>query len=53
MTEDVDFFVPMHPAHLLDRVPDLARELSAPPGSRFLIAPGYRDTWYDESLLDI
>ena len=48
-----DFFVPMHPAHLTELVPGLAAELSAPPGSRFLLAPGHRDAWHDPSLLDV
>lgn len=52
LTEKADFFLPMHPIHLLDRVPGLVQELSAPPGSRFLIAPGHRDAWYDGRLLD-
>jgi hypothetical protein len=50
---DDDFFVPMHPAHLADKVPGLLAELGAPPGSRSLLAPGYRDTWFDPSLLQV
>lgn len=53
LTEDEDFFVPLHPEHLEKRVPGLLAELAAPPGSRFLIAPGHRDTWFDECLLHI
>jgi hypothetical protein len=49
--DEDDFFVPLHPAHLADRVPGLMAELGAPPGTRFLLAPGYRDVWFDASLL--
>lgn len=47
-----DFFVPLHPSHLADLIPDVLRELSAPPGTRFLLAPGYRDVWFDPALLN-
>lgn len=50
--DDDEFFLPMHPAHLVDKVPGLLPELDAPPGSRFLLAPGYRDAWFDPALLD-
>jgi phosphatidate phosphatase APP1 len=46
-----DFFVPLHPVHLAERLPEVVAELSAPPGSRFLLAPGHRDIWFDEDLL--
>jgi hypothetical protein len=52
LSEDDDFFVPMHPSHLSDRVPGLVAELDAPPGSRFLLAPDHRDVWFDAALLD-
>lgn len=52
LTDDADFFVPMHPSHLVGRIPELMAELAAPPGSRFLLAPGYRDAWFDETLLN-
>lgn len=45
-----DFFVPMHPVHLAERIPEVLAELAAPPGTRFLIAPGHRDVWFDSSL---
>ncbi len=53
LNEDEDFFVPMHPSHLADRVPGLLDELDAPPGSRFLLAPDYRDVWFDSTLLSV
>jgi hypothetical protein len=52
LTDEVDFFHPWHLAHLIELDPALPRLLEGPPGSRFLIAPGYEDVWYDASLLD-
>jgi hypothetical protein len=53
LTDDADFFVPQHARHLIERVPELRAHLTGPPGSRFLIAPGYVDRWQDDSLLDV
>lgn len=52
LTDAPDFFVPLHPSHLAELVPGLMDELSAPPGSRFLLAPGQRDVWQDAALLE-
>jgi hypothetical protein len=52
-SEDPGFFVPWHVKHLYDRYPDIAEYLGLAPGWRFLIAPGYEDVWFDESLLNI
>ena len=51
LSEADDFFVPLHPSHFADRLPEVIAELAAPPGTRFLIAPGHRDVWFDASLL--
>jgi hypothetical protein len=48
-----DFFQPWHASHLVERVPQLASLLDLAPGSRFLIAPDYLDTWEDPALLDV
>lgn len=45
-----DYFQPMHVAHLVVECPEAAEFLALPPGWRFLIAPGYVDVWYDETL---
>ncbi|MDQ1053090.1 hypothetical protein QE394_001018 [Arthrobacter sp. SORGH_AS 212] len=50
---DADFFQPWHPAHLVERCPQVESLLQMPPGSRFLLAPGYVDVWDDPSLLDV
>lgn len=52
LSEDADFFEPLHVEHLADRCPEVLPYLSLPPGWRFLIAPGYEDVWLDLSLLD-
>jgi hypothetical protein len=53
LTEDPEFFVPMHPEHLIDRLPEVAAELGAPPGTRFLLARDHRDVWFDDTLLSV
>lgn len=46
-----DFFAPMCARHLEDVCPQVLPYLGLPPGWRFLIADGYEDVWFDESLL--
>jgi hypothetical protein len=48
-----DFFLPMHLSHLPEHCPAAVPFLALPPGWRFLAAPGYRDVWFDENLLNI
>jgi hypothetical protein len=51
-TED-DFFKPHHVMHIHQICPEILAYLGLAPGWRFLIAPGYEDVWYDETLLQI
>ncbi len=53
LSEKDDFFRPWHANHLIDQVPEVELLLALPPGSRFLIAPGYEDVWEDPALLDV
>jgi hypothetical protein len=53
LSEADDFFSPLHARHLNTRLPEVVPYLALPPGWRFLIAPGQKDVWYDESLLDV
>lgn len=53
LLDDIDFFQPIHQDHVAVRWPMLAHLLELPPGSRFLLAPGHEDTWFDETLLDV
>jgi hypothetical protein len=49
-----DFFQPLHVEHLKERLPQVCKYLSLPPGFRFLIEGNeFEDVWFDESLLDI
>lgn len=50
-SESPDFFAPNHSCHVLERRPELLPYLGLPAGWRFLIAPGYEDVWFDDSLL--
>lgn len=51
LPDDPDFFVPLHISHLADWCPDLIPYLALPPGWRVLLAPGYEDVWFDDTLL--
>ncbi|WP_405434081.1 hypothetical protein [Micromonospora sp. NBC_00617] len=51
--EDDHFFAPLHVEHLDEHAPELEPYLALPPGWAVVLAPGYEDVWYDESLLDI
>ena len=53
LSQEDDFFRPWHTSHLIERIPELEELLALPPGSRFLLAPGYIDTWEDPALLDV
>jgi hypothetical protein len=48
-----DAFVPLCFAHLMEASYCVVPYLALPVGWRFLIAPGYSDTWYDPALLNI
>lgn len=53
LSQDPDFFAPLHTHHLGDRCPEAIPFLGLPPGCRFLVAGDYIDVWFEESLLDI
>lgn len=48
---DDDAFLPLHVEHISHWLPSVEHYLALPPGWRFLIADGYEDVWYDETLL--
>lgn len=50
MSDDPDFFVPLHVSHLKDWCPEVLPYLELPPGWRFLIAPGHEDVWLDPEV---
>ena len=51
LSEDAGFFVPLHVAHLHEWCPEILPYLGLPPGWRVLLAPGYEDVWFDDTLL--
>ncbi|MEV6414221.1 hypothetical protein [Kribbella sp. NPDC051718] len=52
LSDDSDFFVPLHVGHLHKWSTAVLPYLALPSGWRFLIAPGHEDVWFDESLLN-
>lgn len=52
-SEDPDFFLPVHVEHLAEWCPAIIKYLGLPPGWRFLVADGYEDVWFDETLLAV
>lgn len=52
MSEEADFFLPLHVEHVGQWCPEVEPYLALPPGWRFLIAPGYEDVWFDPTLLE-
>ena len=48
---DVNFYQPLHVAHLVERCPMIVPYLALPPGWRVLLAPDYEDVWFDGELL--
>jgi len=52
-SDDPEFFQAVHVRHLEHLCPVVLSFLALPPGWRFLIAPGFEDVWFDESLLSV
>jgi hypothetical protein len=52
MSDDPDFFVPLHVAHIEDWCAPVVKFLGLPPGWRFLCAGDFEDVWEDRSLLE-
>lgn len=52
-SDDPEFFLPLHVAHLSEWCPDALRFLGLPPGWRFLIAGAHEDVWQDPTLLNV
>ena len=50
-SDDVDFYNPLHVAHLAEWCPTVLPYLLLPPGWCFQIAPGYEDVWFDSTVL--
>jgi hypothetical protein len=52
LSDEPDFFVPIHASHLAEWNPTAISFLALPPGWRFLKAPDAEDIWEDPTLLD-
>jgi hypothetical protein len=52
LSQDPDFFVPLHVSHLDEWSPRIMKFMGLPPGLRFLIADDYEDVWEDKTLLE-
>jgi hypothetical protein len=50
MSQEADFFQPLHVHHLVHHCPAVIPYLSLPPGWRVLLAPGQEDVWHDPEL---
>ena len=50
MSEDPDFFEPLHVAHLESWCAAAMPFLLLPPGWRFLVAGDYSDVWFDPNV---
>jgi len=50
LSQQPDFFKPVHVAHLADLCPEVLPYLSLLPGSRFLLANGHEDIWRDTTI---
>jgi len=54
ISEDEDYFKPIHVEHLIERKGIVLKYLALPPGWRFQIDEnGYEDIWYDPLILEI
>ena len=53
MSEDVDFFKPLHVNHISEYLPEVEQYLSLPPGYRFLVVGECEDVWHDPQLISM
>lgn len=50
LSDDGDFFQPLHVEHLQALCPQVIPYLALPPGWRFLLAGAYEDVWFDPTI---
>jgi len=53
LSDDSNFFQPIHAKHVTEICPIIWKYLGLAPGWRFLIAPDHQDVWFDQSLLEV
>jgi len=52
LSEDPDFFKPLHVSHINEYLPDIEPYLGLAQGYRFLLANDYVDVWFDEFITE-
>ncbi|MCG9540865.1 hypothetical protein L1D25_16870 [Vibrio parahaemolyticus] len=53
MSQEDDYFSPLHVEHIVEYLPQVQEYLDLPPGYRFLIdGNDYEDVWFDQEVLD-
>ena len=53
LSQDADFFQPLHVHHLVEYCPAILPYLALAPGWRVLLARGQIEVWYDPGLLKV
>jgi len=54
LSNEEDFFSPLHIEHIGEYLPEVEEYLDLPPGYRFLIdGKNWEDVWFDENLLKV
>jgi len=53
LSQDPEFFQPLHVHHLAEYCPSILPYLGLAPGWRVLIAPGQVEVWHDPELLEV
>ena len=52
-SDEPDFFIPIHAAHLNEKSVEMIKYLGLAPGWRFLFAPTQEEVWFDAQLLRV
>lgn len=53
LTNEDEFFVPLHVEHIEKYLPEIIDYLDLPPGYRFVIdGKNHEDVWFEQALLD-
>ena len=53
LSQEPDFFQPLHVQHLSERCPEVIPYLALAPGWRVLLAPSQVEVWFEEGLLHV
>lgn len=53
ISQEPEFFQPLHAEHLSERCPGIIPFLALAPGWRVLLAPGQMDVWFEKELLHV